>query len=101
MPNSSATISPDTQHPRIPDRSEIEERHKWDLSALYAEWSAWEDDLNDLARQIDRYASLQGTLVAGPEHLLAAMKLADDVGARSYKVWYYASLSYDEDQRDN
>ena len=29
------------------------------------------------------------------------MKLADDVGVRSYKVWYYASLSYDEDQRDN
>jgi oligoendopeptidase F len=101
MPNSPATIGPDTQHPRIPDRSEIDERHKWDLSALYTEWSTWEADLNDFARQIDRYASLQGTLAGGPEHVLTALKLADDVGVRSYKIWYYASLSYDEDQRDN
>jgi oligoendopeptidase F len=32
---------------------------------------------------------------------LHALKLSDQVGARSYKVWYYASLTYDQDQRDN
>ena len=25
----------------------------------------------------------------------------DEMGALSYRVWYYASLQYDEDQRDN
>ena len=101
MSNSPATLTPDTKHPRIPDRSEIDERHKWDLSALYPDWTAWEADLNEFGRQIDRYATLHGSLAGGPERLLAAMKLADDVGVRSYKVWYYASLSYDQDQRDN
>jgi oligoendopeptidase F len=101
MSNGQATLTRDAKEPRIPERSEIEERHKWDLAALYANWTQWEADLNELGRQVDCYASLQGTLARGPESLLAAMKLADDVGVRSYKVWYYASLSYDQDQRDN
>ena len=29
------------------------------------------------------------------------MKLSDDIGQLTYKVWYFASLKYDEDQRDN
>src|SRR5512134_3090532 len=101
MSSGPATIDPETQRPRIRDRSEIEEHHKWDLSSMYPEWSAWERDLSDLSRQTEQYASLQGTLAGGPDKLLHALKLADDVGARSYKVWYYASLTYDQDQRDN
>lgn len=101
MSNNQATLVHETRSPRIPERDEIEERHKWDLSALYPDWTSWEIDLNELGRQIDRYGSLQGTLAGGAEPLLTAMKLADEVGARSYKVWYYASLKYDEDQRDN
>jgi oligoendopeptidase F len=101
MSTGSATIDPETQKPRIPDRSEIDERHKWDLSSMYPDWTSWEHDLSDLGRQIEDYASLQGTLAGGTDKLLKALKLADDVGARSYKVWYYASLTYDQDQRDN
>src|SRR5437867_7356954 len=29
------------------------------------------------------------------------MKLSDDIGQLTYKVWYFAALKYDEDQRDN
>jgi oligoendopeptidase F len=29
------------------------------------------------------------------------MKLSDDIGQLTYKVWYFASLKHDEDQRDN
>ena len=29
------------------------------------------------------------------------MQLRDDIGQLEYKVWYYASLCYDQDQRDN
>src|SRR5438874_1183551 len=29
------------------------------------------------------------------------MRLSDDIGQLTYKVWYFASLKYDEDQRDN
>src|SRR6185503_19942918 len=51
--------------------------------------------------KIAAYAALQGTLAQGADRLLAAMKLSDDIGQVTYKVWYFASLKYDEDQRDN
>jgi oligoendopeptidase F len=101
MSTTSVAVHSEAQPPRIPDRHEIDDRYKWDLSAMYPNWSAWEHDLSDLGGQIDRYASLQGTLARGSGELLVALKLSDDIGARSYKVWYYASLTYDQDQRDN
>src|SRR5260370_2351990 len=29
------------------------------------------------------------------------MQLSDDIGQLTYRVWYFAGLKYDEDQRDN
>ena len=37
----------------------------------------------------------------GRDALLAALKLRDEIGQLEYKVWYFASLWYDQDQRDN
>ena len=44
--------------------------------------------------------AFQGTLVVGRRRLLAAFTAMDEMGALSYRVWYYASLHYDEDQRE-
>src|SRR5207248_4399453 len=56
---------------------------------------------DDLDTKIAAYAALQGTLAEGPDQLLATLRLSDDIGQLTYKVWYFASLKYDEDQRDN
>src|SRR5882757_9119946 len=83
------------------DRHDIPDRFKWNLSHIYADWSAWQAAYEELERTIGAYAALQGTIAEGTDRLLAAMKLSDDIGQLTYKVWYYASLKYDEDQRDN
>ena len=33
--------------------------------------------------------------------MLHALQLRDEIGQLEYKVWYFASLCYDQDQRDN
>ncbi len=83
------------------DRHDIPDRFKWNLSHIYADWSEWQAAYDELERKIGAYAALQGTLAEGAGRLLAAMKLSDDIGQLTYKVWYFASLRYDEDQRDN
>ena len=83
------------------DRHDIPERFKWNLSHIYSDWSAWQAAYDELERKIGAYAALQGTIAEGADRLLAAMKLSDDIGQLTYKVWYFASLKYDEDQRDN
>jgi oligoendopeptidase F len=54
-----------------------------------------------LDEKIGAFAALQGTLAEGPASLRGALTHRDDIGQLEYKVWYFASLWYDQDQRDN
>src|SRR6266498_4106540 len=87
--------------PQLRERPDILDRFKWNLSHIFADWSEWQAAFDDLDTKIGAYAALQGTLAQGPDRLLAALTLSDDIGQLTYKVWYFATLKYDEDQRDN
>jgi len=87
--------------PPLRERAEIPDRFKWNLTHIFPDWNRWQAAFDELDTKIGAYAALQGSLAKGADHLLAAMKLSDDIGQLSYKVWYFASLKYDEDQRDN
>jgi len=86
---------------RSRNRAEIADAYKWHLDDIYADWRAWEVALAELERRIGEYAALKGTLGRGPSELLAAYRLNDELGQLAYKVYFYPSLKYDEDQRDN
>ena len=66
-----------------------------------SDWEEWEASYKELDAGIDRYAALKGTLARGAERLLAAFRLSEELGQLAYRVWYFPSLRYDEDQRDN
>ena len=87
--------------PRPRNRAEIDDQHKWNLTDIYPDWTSWEAARAELERRIGDFAALKGTLAQGPDQLLAAFKLNDDLGQLAYKVYFYPSLKYDEDQRDN
>jgi oligoendopeptidase F len=87
--------------PPLRERGDIPDRFKWNLTHIFADWQAWQAAYDELETKIAAYAALQGTLARGAAQLLAAMKLSDDIGQLTYKVWYFAGLKYDEDQRDN
>src|SRR5436309_8819957 len=87
--------------PPLRDRDAIPERFKWSLVDIFTDWNAWQAAYDDLNTKIAAYAALQRTLAQGPERLLAALRLSDDIGQLTYRVWYFASLWYDQDQRDN
>jgi len=87
--------------PPLRERTDIPDKYKWHLTHIFPDWSVWQSAYDELEKKIAAYAVLQGSLGKGPDRLLAAMKLSDDIGQLTYKVWYFASLKYDEDQRDN
>ncbi|HTM05240.1 MAG TPA: oligoendopeptidase F [Vicinamibacterales bacterium] len=82
-------------------RTAIPARYKWDLTAVCRDWDEWNASYQQLDQLIDRFTAFQGTLARGADTLLAAFRAMDDMGALSYRVWYFASLQYDEDQRNN
>jgi oligoendopeptidase F len=87
--------------PELRDRDQIPDRFKWNLRNIFPDWEAWQAAFEELEGKIASFAALAGTLDAGGGSLLAALRLRDDIGQLEYKVWYFAALWYDQDQRDN
>jgi oligoendopeptidase F len=85
----------------VPAREAIDTKYTWDLSSIFTSWEAWEAAFDELDRGVEAYKVYEGTLAQGPEQLLRALRDRDALGQLSYKVWYYPSLQYDEDQRNN
>jgi oligoendopeptidase F len=86
---------------RTRNRAEIHERFKWNVQDIFSSWEAWDAAYKQLEAGVERYALLKGTLGQGPVTLLKAFRLSEDLGQLAYRVWYYPSLQYDQDQRDN
>jgi oligoendopeptidase F len=86
---------------QLPERRAIPVPYTWDLSHICPSWDAWMESYKELDAEIEAFKSRQGTLASGPEALLGAYRAMDRMGVLSYRVWYYASLCYDEDQRSN
>jgi oligoendopeptidase F len=85
----------------LPLRDAIPPRYTWDLTAICLDWDEWTLAYRDLESEIAAFTALRGTLVQGADYLLAAFRAMDTMGALSYRIWYFASLHYDQDQRDN
>ena len=89
------------ERPTTRVRDEISDEVKWDLSHIYESWEAWEADLERLKEMGEKYQELKGTLGEGPERILAASKLSDELGQLLYRVYQYPGLLQYQDSRDN
>lgn len=96
--SSSAAPAPSTT---VPERGSLDPRYTWDLTPIFSDWPAWEEGFAELDRGIESYKKYEGTLGQGPDQLLRAFRDRDALGQLSYRVWYFPSLQYDEDQRNN
>jgi oligoendopeptidase F len=87
--------------PRSRNRAEIPAEYTWNLADIYSGWEAWEAEREVFEQRIAEYAALKGTLAQGAGQLRKAFQLNDAMGQLAHRVYFYPSLRYDEDQRDN
>jgi len=85
----------------VPPREAVDPRYTWDLSAIFSGWDTWERGFEELEQGIEAFRAFEGTLATGADALLKVLHAQDALGQAAYRVWYYASLHHDEDQRDN
>jgi len=97
----SEASTPEAPPARTRNRPDIAERFKWNVTDIFQSWEEWDAAYKRLEAGVERYATLKGTLAGGPDRLLVAFRLSEELGQLAYRVWYYPSLQYDEDQRDN
>ncbi|NMC42778.1 MAG: oligoendopeptidase F family protein, partial [candidate division Zixibacteria bacterium] len=95
------SVGPVSGQTGIRDRSQIEDKYKWDLSHIYPDWAAWDKGMADLERKMDEFAGLKGTLAAGPENLLKAYTLNDELSTLAARVFRFPEFQFALNARDN
>jgi len=86
--------------PSTRTRADIPTPYRWDFSAIYPSWDAWESGMKDFESRMAAFESLKGTLAQGPQRLLAAYQAFDDIGKLQYRLFRYPQLQRDIDTRD-
>lgn len=74
-------------------------RLQWDLADLYATDAAWEAAFGEVQARIGGLPKYQGTLGRDAASMLAAYRDISETMKTAYRVYQYASLKRDEDQR--
>ncbi len=83
--------------PETHNRAEIPAQYRWDFSAIYPNWAAWETAMADMQVKMDAFAAMKGTLKNGPAAVLKAYQAFDEIGILQYKVYRYPGLQRDVD----
>jgi oligoendopeptidase F len=86
---------------RVPTRSEQAPEHTWDLSLIFADVPAWEQELASVEAAARAVAALQGSLGSSPARLLEVLRRRDETGRRLYSLYVYAAHRKDSDATDS
>ena len=87
----------------IKERSDIADCYKWDLTHLYPDLEAWEEECSELVGKKDFLApsatiqSYRGTLSDGSQKLLELLKFVTNLERRLTKLHTYSRLRHNED----
>src|SRR5690625_693887 len=81
----------------LPKRSEIPEERTWKLEDIFETDDLWEEELEQLKKDIPDITEYKGKLHESSETLYNVLKLQDDISERLGKLYTYAHMRYDHD----
>lgn len=81
------------------ERSEIPDRYKWDLSALYPSVQAWTRAKDDLTRRVPVIEKFRGRLGVSGDSLFRALSTFMELDRDLSRLYTYASQLSDQDAR--
>jgi len=83
------------------ERSEIEEKYKWDLTVLYKNEEEFYLDFKKTEELIESFKGYEKTMLDSASELYAALQAMTDIENAINKLWLYASLSFSTDTSNN
>ncbi len=83
----------------VPQRSDIDDNDKWNLEDIYPTTDAWDNDFARIEESLGSFDKYQGHLGDSPDMLLDCLQLSDSLDIIMGKLYVYANLKLDEDQR--
>ncbi len=77
--------------PQSPDRKDVPDKYKWNLSEIYPSVDAWQADVDMLKAEVEKLAGFKGTLSSSSASLYNALKTGNELVKTLSKAWTYAS----------
>ncbi len=84
---------------KVKERDQIDPQYKWNIEEMYTDEQKWESDYKEVERRAEAFGTFAGTLSESAEQLLAAMKEKDGIFLELERVYVYARMKRDEDNR--
>lgn len=81
---------------QVKQRSQIEEKYKWDLTPMFASDEKWQGEFDALSAKLPMLDEYAGRLDC-EENILACLKLSDELSASYGELYVYAYQRRDED----
>ncbi|MEE9441745.1 MAG: oligoendopeptidase F [candidate division Zixibacteria bacterium] len=85
----------------IPQRTGIEEKHKWDLSVIFDSDETWEKSNQKAEELINKAKDFAGKLSESPEILFNCLELRTKLSLIVFDLFQYARLNKDLDGRQS
>jgi oligoendopeptidase F len=82
-----------------PTRDKIEDKYKWNLADFFPSDEAWEAEMEAVKARIPDMNKFKSTLGVSAENLAQCLMLNDTLGMRTHRLYVYAALKSDEDNR--
>jgi len=83
----------------IPQRNQIEEKYSWNLTDIYTDNNAWEDDFSKAQSIVKDAKQFSGKLAESPETLYNCLKTRTELSIIVTRLYQYSHLSRDLDNR--
>lgn len=81
----------------LKSRSEVPKELTWDLEAIFETDELWEEEYEQLQKDIPTITEFKGKLSESAQTLYELFQLQDDLSLRLGKLYTYARMRYDED----
>jgi len=82
-------------------RDQIDQNYKWNIEEMYPDEAQWKADYKTVEEKAKDFAAYSGRLGESPKLLLEALQKKDTIWLILEKVYTYARMKKDEDNRVN
>ncbi len=89
------------EHNTVRIRKEVPEEYTWDLTSLYPDTGAWEEEFAMLDAKAEAFNAFKGRAAGSPAVLRQALEKEDELALAVDRLYCYAHLRADEDTRDS
>ena len=83
---------------KIPERKDIPDNHKWDLTSLFISDEDWDKLFDEVESQIEAYTDYQGRLKDSIDVFKKALDFHLSLARKIERIYTYAHLKSDEDK---